>query len=140
MTKNFQPILYTALVYIDDISVYSVLLLMNTCKCYTNFLIQFNSIGSCYMKRKKIQEQNHISFLSMDFANVYYSLGSHIDDELQKFPNQNLTNIQIQQFFGIVNYVRDFISLSASLMLISAQFMYIQYVYVTSLGQFLSII
>ena len=33
----------------------------------------------------------------------------HISQELLNFPDENLTIKQIQQFFGIVNYIRDFI-------------------------------
>ncbi|XP_070025490.1 uncharacterized mitochondrial protein AtMg00860-like [Nicotiana sylvestris] len=37
------------------------------------------------------------------------SPGPYICHELVKFPDTNLTTNQIQQFLGIVNYVRDFI-------------------------------
>ena len=43
----------------------------------------------------------------MVITNGHYQPGPHIATELLKFPNTNLT--KIQQFLGIVNYVRDFI-------------------------------
>ena len=39
----------------------------------------------------------------------HYHPGSHIAAELLKFLDSDLTKKQIQQFLGIVNYVKDFI-------------------------------
>lgn len=44
----------------------------------------------------------------MRFSNGQYYLGPHIAEELLKFPDQ-LTPKEIQQFLGIVNYLKDFI-------------------------------
>ncbi|KAL0420823.1 UNVERIFIED_CONTAM: polyprotein [Sesamum latifolium] len=38
-----------------------------------------------------------------------YQPGPHITQELLKFPEENLTVKEIQQFLGIVNYIKDFI-------------------------------
>ncbi|XP_019261265.1 PREDICTED: uncharacterized protein LOC109239199 [Nicotiana attenuata] len=53
--------------------------------------------------------QKEIDFFEMHFVQGAYSPGPHICQELLKFPNTNLITKQIQQFLGIVNYVRDFI-------------------------------
>ncbi|XP_070036718.1 uncharacterized mitochondrial protein AtMg00860-like [Nicotiana tomentosiformis] len=53
--------------------------------------------------------QKEIDFLGMHFVQGAYSPGPHICQELLKFPDTNLTTKQIQQFLGVVNYVRDFI-------------------------------
>ncbi|XP_075111688.1 putative mitochondrial protein AtMg00860 [Nicotiana tabacum] len=45
----------------------------------------------------------------MHFVQGAYSPGPHICQELLKFPDTSLTTKQIQQFLGVVNYVRDFI-------------------------------
>ena len=39
----------------------------------------------------------------------YYRPGPHIAQELLHFPNEHLTKKQIQQFLGIINYLRDFL-------------------------------
>jgi len=45
----------------------------------------------------------------MVFANNAYTPGTHIAKELQKFQDDPLTRKQIQQFLGIVQYLRNFI-------------------------------
>ena len=39
----------------------------------------------------------------------HYQPEKHIAQELLHFPDQQLTRKQIQQFLGIINYIRDFI-------------------------------
>ncbi|XP_075074505.1 putative mitochondrial protein AtMg00860 [Nicotiana tabacum] len=53
--------------------------------------------------------QKEIDFLGMHFIQSEYSSGPHICQELLKFPDTNFTTKQIQEFLGILNYVRDFI-------------------------------
>ncbi|XP_070046905.1 uncharacterized mitochondrial protein AtMg00860-like [Nicotiana tomentosiformis] len=53
--------------------------------------------------------QKEIDFLGMHFVQGANSAGPHICQELLKFPYTSLTTKQIQQFLGVVNYVRDFI-------------------------------
>ncbi|KAK8341934.1 hypothetical protein V6Z12_A08G198300 [Gossypium hirsutum] len=45
----------------------------------------------------------------MDIKEGKYSPGPHIAQELLKFPSKDLSFKQVQQFIGIVNYLRDFI-------------------------------
>ena len=60
-------------------------------------------------EKKSIIGKESIDFLGMVIENGHYQLGPHIATELLKFPDTNLTKKQIQQFFGIINYVRNFI-------------------------------
>ena len=50
-----------------------------------------------------------IEFLGMKFSIGYYSPQPYLVEELPKFPEKNFTIKQIQQFLGILNYIRDFI-------------------------------
>nr|KYP34603.1 polyprotein [Cajanus cajan] len=45
----------------------------------------------------------------MKFSQGTYQPQPHIAKELFNFPEENLTVKQIQQFLGILNYIRDFI-------------------------------
>jgi hypothetical protein len=45
----------------------------------------------------------------MIFADGAYTPDTHIAEELQKFPDGSLTRKQIQQFLGVVQYLRNFI-------------------------------
>ncbi|MED6113227.1 hypothetical protein PIB30_068883, partial [Stylosanthes scabra] len=45
----------------------------------------------------------------MTFHDGFFQPGNHISKELLKFPDDNLSVKQVQQFLGIVNYIRDFI-------------------------------
>ncbi|XP_016452986.1 putative mitochondrial protein AtMg00860 [Nicotiana tabacum] len=56
-----------------------------------------------------VLSQKEIDFLGMHFVQGEYSPGPHICQELLKFLDTNFTTKQIQQFLGIINYVRDFI-------------------------------
>nr|KYP55626.1 polyprotein [Cajanus cajan] len=59
---------------------------------------------------KKIQlAQQEIDFLGMKFSQGSYQPQPHIAEELLNFPEENLSVKQIQQFLGIINYIRDFI-------------------------------
>jgi len=49
----------------------------------------------------------------MHFYRGTYQPQPHIAQELLNFPNEFLTVKQIQQFLGIVNYIRDFIPRAA---------------------------
>ena len=50
-----------------------------------------------------------MEFSGMKLSQGKYEVQPHIAQELLKFPDENLTKIQIQQFLGIVNYLRDFV-------------------------------
>ena len=60
--------------------------------------------------KKSTIATNNIEFLGMTIKEDHYQLGKHIAQELIHFPDQNLSKRQIQQFLGIINYIRDFIS------------------------------
>ena len=60
-------------------------------------------------KNKSSIGNKSIDFLGMVIKDGQYQPGLHIATELLKFLDTNLTKKQIQQFIGIVNYVRDFI-------------------------------
>jgi hypothetical protein len=53
--------------------------------------------------------QKEIEFLGMVFTDGAYTPGAHIAEELQKFSDGPLTRKQVQQFLGIVQYLRNFI-------------------------------
>ena len=65
--------------------------------------------GIMLSEKKSSIAKESIDFLGMVITNGHYQPGPHIATELLKFPDTNLTKKQIQQFLGIVNYVRDFI-------------------------------
>ena len=52
---------------------------------------------------------NKIDFLGMHLEDGSYQPQPHIALEIQKFPDANLTQKQVQQFLGFVNYIGDFI-------------------------------
>ncbi|KAH9780772.1 hypothetical protein KPL71_008211 [Citrus sinensis] len=108
MTKIFSPILHHALVYIDDILLFS-----SDHDSHQKLLLDFFHIvqehGIILSEKKSSIAKESIDFLGMVITNDHYQLGPHIATELLKFPNTHLNKKQIQQFLGIVNYVRDFI-------------------------------
>ena len=53
--------------------------------------------------------QAQIEFLGMKLIKGQYEAQPHIAQELLKFPEKDFTKVQIQQFLGIVNYLRDFV-------------------------------
>ncbi|CDP19016.1 unnamed protein product [Coffea canephora] len=77
MIKNFQPILHSALVYIDDILLFKIL------------------------------------FLGMKISNGTCTPEQQVGQSVKDFPEENLTKTQVQQFLGLVNYVREFIPKAA---------------------------
>ena len=89
MIKIFEPILHHALVYIDDVL----------------FLKR-----SLLSDKKSILDQDIVTFLGMTLKDGNYSLGPHIAQELTHFPYEHFSKKQIQQFLGIINYLREFFS------------------------------
>jgi len=108
MIKVFEPLLQSALIYIDD-----VLLFSKDEDSYATFLKQFVEIvhhhGIMLSESKMLICQREIKFLGMVFTDGAYTSGTHIAEELQKFLDGPLTRKQIQQFFSIVQYLRNFI-------------------------------
>ena len=108
MIKIFSPILHHALVYIDDIILFS-----HDHYSHQQLLLDFFHFvqvhGIMLSEKKSSIAKESIDFLGMVITNGHYQPGPHIATELLKFPDTNLTKKQIQQFLGIVNYVQDFI-------------------------------
>jgi hypothetical protein len=82
-------------------------------KTHKALLTQFYQIAQAHgimLSEKKSQiAQTEIDFLGMHFSQGKYQPQPHIVQELLNFPDENLTIKQIQQFLGIINYIRDFI-------------------------------
>ncbi|KAH9716863.1 hypothetical protein KPL71_021603 [Citrus sinensis] len=108
MTKIFSPILHHALVYIDDILLFS-----SDHESHQKLLLDFFHIvqahGIILSEKKSNIGKESIDFLGMVIKDGQYQPGPHIAIELLKFPDAHLNRKQIQQFLGIVNYIRDFI-------------------------------
>ncbi|XP_075099182.1 putative mitochondrial protein AtMg00860 [Nicotiana tabacum] len=87
--------------------------LNDTLEEHVNLLRQFATLVTQYgimlSTKKMVLAQKEIDFLGMHFVKGAYSPGPHICQELLKFPDTSLNTKQIQQFLGVVNYVRDFI-------------------------------
>ncbi|KAK1582477.1 hypothetical protein Q3G72_015436 [Acer saccharum] len=108
VTRIFHPLLHSALIYIDDI------LLFSPDETSHNLLLQqFHDIvhqyGIMLSEKKSIVGRSEIEFLGMHIANGQYRPGPHLTVRLLDFPDSDLSVHQVQQFLGIVNYVRDFI-------------------------------
>ena len=108
MTKIYSPILHHALVYIDDILLFS-----SDHESHQKPLLDFFHVvqehGIMLSEKKSSIVKESIDFLGMVIKEGHYQPGPHIVTELLKFSDTHLTKKQIQQFFGIVNYVRHFI-------------------------------
>ncbi|KAL5575092.1 hypothetical protein UlMin_016791 [Ulmus minor] len=108
MTIIYSPLLSQALVYIDDILLFSP-----DTEAHKKLLAQFAEIRKQYgvmlLEKKMLVGQYKIEFLGMKLFNGQYEAQPHIAQEQLKFPDENLTKVQVQQFLGIVNYLRDFV-------------------------------
>ena len=108
ITRIFHPILHSALLYIDDILLFST-----DENSHTQLLHHFhdllNQYGIMLSEKKSMIGLKEIEFLGMHISNGQYRPGPHLASQLLDFPDSNLTHKQIQQFLGIVNYIRDFI-------------------------------
>jgi hypothetical protein len=108
MIKVFEPMLQSALIYIDD-----VLLFSKDEDSHAPLLKQFAEIVHHHdimlSKSKMLICQKEIKFLGMVFADGAYTSGTHIAEEFQKFSYGPLTRKQIQQFLSIVQYLKNFI-------------------------------
>ena len=105
MVTLFQPFLANALIYVDDILLFS--------KAHEKFLTEFYNLvkskGIMLSKKKMVIGQTSIEFLGMTISDGKYTLQPHIATSLKEFPNKISTAKQIQQFLGIVNYMSNFI-------------------------------
>ena len=108
MTKIFESILHHTLVYNDDILLFSKDNVAHQ-KLLDHFLTLVNSHGITLSEKKSMLGHSTIEFLGMFLEDGCYRPGPHIAQELLYFPNEHLTKKQIQQFLGIINYLRDFL-------------------------------
>ncbi|CAE6074580.1 unnamed protein product [Arabidopsis arenosa] len=108
MIKIFEPILPNALVYIDDILLFS-----SDIDSHTALLAKFHNIvqqyGVMLSEKKMAIGETEIDFLGMHISQGEYHLQPHIATQLDEFPDENLSFKQVQQFLGIVNYMSEFI-------------------------------
>jgi hypothetical protein len=100
--------LQSALIYIDD-----VLLFSKDEDSHAPLLKQFAKIVHHHVimlsESKMLICQKEIEFLGMVFVDGACTPDTHIAEEIQKFPDGPLTRKQIQQFLGIIQYLRNFI-------------------------------
>ncbi|KAH9697790.1 hypothetical protein KPL71_023757 [Citrus sinensis] len=75
----------------------------------TQFYDILQSHGIMLSAKKSIIAIDNVEFLGMIIKDGHYQPGKHIAQELLHFPDQQLSKRQIQQFLGIINYIRDFI-------------------------------
>nr|KYP68911.1 polyprotein [Cajanus cajan] len=108
ITKILEPLLDNAIIYIDDILLFSKDM-ENHKKPLNQFLERANLYGIMFLEKKIQLAQQEIDFLGMKFSQGTYQPQPHIAEELFNFPEENITVKQIQQFLGIINYIRDFI-------------------------------
>ncbi|XP_058005346.1 uncharacterized protein LOC131181332 [Hevea brasiliensis] len=108
MTRIFEPILHSALIYIDDILLFSKDVTAHK-ELLSTFQHLVDSYGIMLSEKKSSLAQTDINFLGMKFKNGKCQPGPHIAEELLKFPDKDFSVKQIQQFLGIINYIRKFI-------------------------------
>ena len=108
MVTLFQPLLNNALIYIDDILLFSKDEESHE-KLLTEFYNLVKSQGIMLSEKKMIIAQSSIDFLGVNISDGKYVLQPHIAASLGQFPDWLTSAKQIQQFLGIVNYMSDFI-------------------------------
>lgn len=108
MIQIFQPLLANALIYIDDILLYSPIE-----ASHAQLLTEFHSIiqqyGVILSKKKMVIAQTSVDFLRRTIFDGKYQLQPYISQEILKFPNELTLVKQVQQFLCLVNYMADFI-------------------------------
>ena len=100
--------MHSALIYIDDI-----LLFLGIQDDHRHLLNQLFDIIQSHRimlsAKKSTIATNTFEFLGMIIKDGHYQTGKHIAQELIHFPDQYLSKRQLQQFLGIINYIRDFL-------------------------------
>ncbi|KAH9716758.1 hypothetical protein KPL71_021570 [Citrus sinensis] len=80
---------------------------------HRQLLTQFYDIvqnhGIMLSAKKSTIATHNIEFLVMIIKDGHYQPGKLIAQELLHFPDQQFSKKQVQQFLGIINYIRDFI-------------------------------
>ncbi len=90
MTKIFEPILQSALIYIDDILLFSKDVMAHKA-LLTTFQSIVESYGIMLFEKKSSLAQSDIDFLGMRFKDGRYQPGPHIAEELLKFSDKDLS-------------------------------------------------
>jgi len=102
MIKVFELMLQSALIYIDD-----VLLFSKDKDSYATFLKQFVEIvhhhGIMLSESKMLICQREIEFLGMVFTDGAYTPGTHIAEELQKFLDGPSRESKFNNFLALSN-------------------------------------
>ncbi|KAH9658018.1 hypothetical protein KPL70_023324 [Citrus sinensis] len=75
----------------------------------TQFYDIVQSHGIMLSAKKSTIATDNIEFLGMIIKDGHYQPAKHIAQELLHFLDQQLSKKQVQQFLGIINYIRDFI-------------------------------
>lgn len=108
MIKIFRPLIKNALVYIDDILLFS-----QDESSHLRLLDQFYDLcqeyGIMLSEKKMMIGKRSIDFLGMHIEEGKYVPLPHIAEQLINFPDERLTVKQLQQFLGIINYFLEFI-------------------------------
>ena len=108
VTRIFHPILHSALLYIDDILLFSPIE-----TSHKLLLQQFHELldqyGIMLSEKKSLIGQIEIDFLGMHISDGQYRPGPHLARQLLDFPDSHLTPKQVKQFLGIINFIRDFL-------------------------------
>ena len=109
MLTLFQPLLANAIIYVDDILLFS-----KDADSHEKLLIEFYNLvksqGIMFSEKKNGHWANINIVLGMTILDGKYTLQPHIATSLKEFPDKLSTAKQIQQFLGIVNYMSDFIA------------------------------
>ena len=93
--KIFEPISKTALIYIDDILLFS-----DNADSHHQLLLHFGSLlhkyGIMISPTKCQVGHSQIDFFGMKIDNKQFTLQPHIASQLTRFPDENLSNTQLQ--------------------------------------------
>ena len=106
MVTLFQPLLANALIYVDNILLFSKEADSHE-KLLTQFYNLVKSQGVMLSEEKVVIGQSSIEFLGMTISDGKYTLQPHIATSIKEFPDKLSSAKQTQQFLGIVNYMSD---------------------------------
>ena len=95
MVMLFQPLLANALIYVDDILLFSKDEESHA-KLLTEFYNLVKSQGIMLSKKKMVIGQSSIDFLGVNISDGKYTLQPHIASSLAEFPDKLTNARQIQ--------------------------------------------